>query len=56
MAATADRVPCIWIENGRALGLSPDDPVEVSYTKNFPGEPTGKDNPEVAKTSSFSRT
>mgnify|MGYP002224254489 CR=1 FL=1 len=49
MAATADRVPCIWIENGRALGLSPDDPVEVSYTKNFPGEPTGKDNPELLR-------
>lgn len=49
MAATADRVPCIWIENGKAVGLSPDDPVEVNYRKNFQGEPTGKDNPELLR-------
>ena len=49
MAATADRVPCIWIENGKAIGLSADDPVMVSYTKNFEGEPTGKENPELLR-------
>lgn len=49
MAATADRVPCIWIENGRAVGLSADDPVQVNYRQNFPGEPTGKDNPELLR-------
>lgn len=49
MAATADRVPCMWVENGRAIGLSPDDPISVSYKKNFPGEPTGKDNPELLR-------
>ncbi len=49
MAATADRVPCIWIENGRAIGISADDPVQVSYKKNFYGEPTGKENPELLR-------
>lgn len=47
MAATGDRVPCVYMENQRAVGLDPKDPIEVSYTKNFPGEPTGKDNPEL---------
>lgn len=47
MAATADRTPCMFMENGMGVGLSPDDPVYVSYKENFPGEPTGKDNPEL---------
>ena len=47
MAATADRVPCVFIENGKVANYDPSDPIEVSYTKNFPGEPTDKDNPEL---------
>jgi arylsulfatase A-like enzyme len=49
MAATGDRTPCVFIENGRIVNLDPDDPVEISYTAPFPGEPTGKDNPELLK-------
>lgn len=49
MAATGDRVPCVYIENGRAVGLDPADPIQVSYTTPFEGEPTGKDNPELLK-------
>lgn len=49
MAATADRTPCIFMENGKGVGLDPNDPVYVSYTENFPGEPTGKDNPELLR-------
>lgn len=49
MAATADRTPCIFMENGKGVGLDPNDPVFVSYTKNFEGEPTGKDNPELLR-------
>lgn len=48
-AATNDRVPCIFIENGRGVGLTPDDPIYVSYRHNFAGEPTGKDNPELLR-------
>ncbi len=48
-AATNDRVPCIFIENGKGVGLQPDDPLYVSYKENFPGEPTGKDNPELLR-------
>ncbi len=47
MAATADRVPCVFIENGSVVDWDPDAPIEVSYKENFEGEPTGKDNPEL---------
>lgn len=49
MAATQDRVPTVYIENGLVCQLEPDDPIQVSYQANFPGEPTGKDNPEMLK-------
>ena len=47
MAATADRVPCVFIENGSVANWDPAAPIEVNYEHNFPGEPTGKDNPEL---------
>jgi arylsulfatase A-like enzyme len=49
MAATQDRVPTVYIENGYVVGLDPEDPIAVSYAENFPGEPTGKDHPEMLK-------
>src|SRR5690625_6472548 len=49
MAATQDRVPTVYIEDGRVVGLDPDDPIEVNYQKNFEGEPTGRENPELLK-------
>ncbi|TLX71932.1 arylsulfatase [Labilibacter sediminis] len=49
MAATNDRVPNVYVENGDVLGLDPNDKLEVSYRKNFVGEPTGKENPELLK-------
>ena len=47
MAATADRVPCVFLENGMVANYDASAPIEVSYKENFPGEPTGKDNPEL---------
>ncbi|MDD4800651.1 MAG: arylsulfatase [Proteiniphilum sp.] len=47
MAATGDRVPCVYLENQRVVNLDPKDPISVSYTRNFTGEPTGKENPEL---------
>ncbi len=41
MAATGDRAPCVYIENQRIVGLDPGDPIQISYGKPFPGEPTG---------------
>lgn len=47
MAATQDRVPTVYIKNGFVDNLDPNDPIQVSYDKNFEGVPTGKDNPEL---------
>lgn len=47
MAATGDRVPCVFIENGFIANYDPTAPIEVSYRQNFAGEPTGKSNPEM---------
>ena len=51
MPATNDRVPCVYLENRRVAGLDPADPLEVTYDHKqaFPGQPTGRDNPELLK-------
>lgn len=47
MAATADRVPCVFIENGAVANYDETAPIEVNYNHNFPGEPDGANNPEL---------
>jgi len=47
LAATQDRVPTVYIENGRVVNLDPNDPIQVDYENNFDGEPTGLENPEL---------
>ncbi len=47
MAATSDRVPCVFIEQGFVANYDPSDSIFVSYRKNFEGEPTGAENPEL---------
>lgn len=49
MAATQDRVPTVYIENGKVDNLDPNDPIQIDYTQNFEGEVTGKENPELLK-------
>jgi arylsulfatase A-like enzyme len=49
MAATQDRVPTVYIENGDVVNLDLNDPIKINYKKNFEGEPNGKDNPELLK-------
>lgn len=49
LAATQDRVPTVYIENGNVVGLEENDPIFVDYSKNFEGEPTGLENPELLK-------
>lgn len=49
LAATQDRVPTVYIKDGAVVNLDPNDPIEVNYDKNFEGEPTGLDNPELLK-------
>lgn len=47
--ATGDRVPCVYVENHRVVGLDPADPIQVSYDAPVGNEPTGKDHPELLK-------
>src|SRR5215472_13467749 len=47
--ATADRVPCVYIENHRVVGLDPRDPIIVSYKEDVGTDPTGHDHPELLK-------
>ncbi len=47
--ATLDRVPCVFVENGRVVNLDPKDPIRVSYKAPFAGELTGHDHPELLK-------
>ncbi len=56
MAATNDRVPTVYVENGRVANLNPKDPITVTYNwkastedPEFINLPTGKSNPEKLK-------
>ena len=49
MPATGDRVPCVYVENHRVIGLEPNDPLKVSFGEYIGDEPTGKRNPELLK-------
>lgn len=41
MPATGDRVPCVYMENGRVMNLDPADPITVSYRKKIGDWPSG---------------
>jgi arylsulfatase A-like enzyme len=45
--ATGDRVPCVYVENRRVVGLDPADPIQVSYGAPVGTDPTGKAHPEL---------
>ena len=47
--ATGDRVPCVFVENHRVVGLDPKDPIRVDYEKPIPGAPTYAANPELLR-------
>ena len=47
--ATGDRVPCVYVENGRVVNLDPSDPIVVDYSKPVPGELVAKEHPELLK-------
>jgi arylsulfatase A-like enzyme len=47
--ATGDRVPCVFVENHKVVGLDPNDPIKVSYEHKVGNEPTGREHPELLK-------
>jgi arylsulfatase A-like enzyme len=47
MAATQDRVPTVYINNGKVVNLDPADPIRVSYDKKIVGDyPDAIESPE----------
>lgn len=53
--ATGDRVPCVYVEDGKVVGLDPADPIRVSYGTPVGDEPTGAKNPELLTKMKHSR-
>jgi arylsulfatase A-like enzyme len=47
--ATGDRVPCVYVEDRKVVGLDPSDPIQVSFRGPIGDEPTGKDRPDLLK-------
>jgi arylsulfatase A-like enzyme len=47
--ATADRVPTVFVENGRVVGADSSDPIEVNYNVKVGNDPTCKEHPELLK-------
>jgi arylsulfatase A-like enzyme len=48
-AATADRVPTVFIENHHVVGGDPSDPIKVDYNNPVGTDPTGREHPELLK-------
>lgn len=49
MPATGDRVPCVFVENHKIVGIDPGDPIQVNYNHAIGNDPTGAKNPELLK-------
>jgi arylsulfatase A-like enzyme len=49
LPATGDRVPTVYVENHRVVGLDPADPIAVSFAAKVGDEPTGADHPELLR-------
>ena len=49
MPATGDRVPCVYFEQGRVVGLDPSDPIAVSYKGRIGDAPSGKEARDTLK-------
>lgn len=47
--ATGDRVPTVYVENHRVVGLQANDPIQVSYGQPVGSDPTGRDHPELLR-------
>ena len=43
-AATQDRLPIVYLEDGHVVNPDPEDPMELSYEHNLQGEPTALDH------------
>lgn len=49
IAATNDRVPTVYVEDGLVEGLDPEDPIRISYRENIGNGPTAHTHPHLMK-------
>lgn len=49
IAATGDRVPCVYVSGGRVVDADPADPIEVSYDERIDESPSGAERPDLLK-------
>jgi arylsulfatase A-like enzyme len=49
MPATGDRVPTVYVENRRVVGLDSADPIRVSFAGPIGDEPTGQARPDLLR-------
>lgn len=49
LPATGDRVPTVYLEDHKVVGLDADDPITVSYSERIGDRPVGYENPELLK-------
>ncbi len=47
--ATGDRVPCVYVEQGKVVGAQASDPIAVSYNKRIDPTPSGEERPDLLK-------
>ena len=47
--ATGDRTPCVYLEEGRVVGLDPKDPIAVSYGKRIGSAKSGSEARDTLK-------
>ncbi|MCG9973095.1 sulfatase family protein [Christiangramia crocea] len=49
LPATGDRVPTVFVEDGKVVNLDENDPITVSYDEKVGDRPTGTENPDQLK-------
>jgi arylsulfatase A-like enzyme len=49
MPATGDRVPCVYVEQGRVVNRDPADPIAVSYSERVDRSPSGAERRDALK-------
>ena len=49
LPSTGDRVPTVYVEGDRVVGLDPEDPIEISYQSKVGDRPTGEEQPELLR-------
>ncbi|MEQ1830758.1 MAG: sulfatase-like hydrolase/transferase, partial [Pirellula sp.] len=49
MPATGDRVPCVYVEQGRVVDHDPADPIEVSYKQRIGNQSSGAESKDSLK-------